>query len=323
MKKIVLLDPSVATINMGDEIIKTSILDNFNEILKDNYICNLPTHTKTFSWLQKFLYKDRMNIYNNADFKFFCGTNALYVNMLRPMPTWNINMFNYSLFKNTILLGVGLGVNGDRVNTYTRFLYNKVLSKKYIHSVRDEKTKLFLENMGFKVLNTGCPTLWGLDSQHCQKIPSKKSDNVIFTLTGYESDIVNDQAMIDILNKNYKKVYFWPQSVEDLNYLKSLDNVNSITIVSPNLVSYKRILETDIDYIGNRLHGGIFAMQNYCRSIIISIDYRASEMSKDYSFKCIPRNMVKNNLENIINSEWSTLITGLNFDKINKWKTQF
>lgn len=323
MKKILLLDPTIATINLGDEIIKESIFKNFPEILDGNYIYNLPTHTKTFSYMQKFIYKKRMSLYHTADYKFLCGTNALYMNMLRPMPTWNINLFNYDLYKNTILLGVGLGVNGKKPNLYTKLLYKKVLSKKYIHSVRDEKTKNFLISLGYKAVNTGCPTLWGMTPEHCKSIPKEKSDSVIFTLTCYEPDTINDQLMIDILLKNYKNVYFWPQSINDIDYLKSLNNIESINIVSPNLYSYDKILNSNIDYVGNRLHGGIYAMQHKCRSIIISIDYRAIEMSKNFSIKCIEREKISSKLESLINSKWETKINGIDFKLIEQWKKQF
>ena len=64
-------------------------------------------------------------------------------------------------------------------------------------------------------------------------------------------------------------------------------------------------------------------MQHKCRSIIISIDYRAKEMSETYSFKCIARKNIGIELENMINNNWKTSITGLDFDKINEWKRQF
>ena len=323
MKKVLLLDPSVATINIGDEIIKYSIYKNYPEMVEGNYIYNLPTHTKTFSWLQKKLYPERMQIYYNADYKFFCGTNALYVNMLRPMPTWNINILNYDLYKDTILLGVGLGINAEKINTYTKLLYKKTLSTKYTHSVRDEKTKLFLEHLDIPAINTGCPSLWGLTKEHCANIPQNKSDSVIFTLTSYDRDSDNDQAMIDILIHNYLNVYFWPQSIDDVSYLFYLKNTENVRIVPPNIKAYEEILCSNIDYVGNRLHGGIFAIQHGCRSIIISIDYRAEEMANNYSFTCIPRRQIKKNLEELIQSEWKTEITGLDFGKIEQWKRQF
>ncbi len=324
MKNILLLDTSVSSLNQGDEIINISIKNNWNQLFKKNYIMRLPTHTPIYTPFQCFLYnKKKLNTFNNADYKFLCGTNALYTNMFRPLPSWNINIFNCGMVENTICLGTGLGVNSKKVNFYTKILYKKVLSKEFIHSTRDEKTKKFLEDLGFKAINTGCPTLWGLTPEFCKDIPTKKSNKVIFTLTGYESDRENDQIMINILKKNYEKVYFWPQSLGDLEYLKSFSNIEDIYCVAPNIIEYDNILKENIDYVGNRLHGGIFAMQHKCRTIIISIDYRAKEMSETYSFKCIQRDQISNTLENLINTEWETKINGLDFEKIEEWKRQF
>lgn len=66
---------------------------------------------------------------------------TLYTNMMRPLPQWNIYPWNASFFKDTILLGVGAGINSKSINVYTKYLYKKVLNKNYIHSTRDEYTK--------------------------------------------------------------------------------------------------------------------------------------------------------------------------------------
>lgn len=323
MKTILLLDTSVGSLNQGDEIINYSINKNWQSLFNKNYILRLATHTPMYSAFQTFLYKKKLSVIKNADYKFLCGTNALYTNMLRPMPNWNINIMNCSLLGNTICLGVGIGTNSEGVNWYTKKLYKKVLSKDYIHSTRDEKTREFLIKLGYRAVNTGCPTLWGLTPEHCRQIAAKKSDSVIFTLTYYTPDIDNDKLLINILRKNYNKIYFWPQCLNDLKYLEQLGNINDIEIVSPNLSSYATILDEKIDYIGNRLHGGIFAMQHKCRSIILAIDYRAREMHKNYSFKCIERNDINDKLPELINTEWNTELSGLNFDLIETWKKQF
>ena len=263
-----------------------------------------------------------MEAYSSADLKFLCGTNALYTNMLRPLPGWNINVFNLSLVKDTLCLGVGTGINSTSVNWYTRYLYSKVLSKKYIHSVRDEDTKIFLEKLGFKAYNTGCPTIWGLTPDLCAKISNTKSTSVVFTLTSYQPDQIRDKAMIDILKKNYKYLYFWPQTIGDLNYLKTLTDDLPI-VVSLNLFSYDKILDTEIDYVGNRLHGGVRALQHAKRTIIISIDYRADNMSENYNLPIIKRKNILEELDNKINSKWETKVEGIDFDLIKKWKHQF
>lgn len=323
MKKILLLDTSIATLNMGDEIINISIKENMGELLKKNYYITMPTHTPLFYKYQNALYPKKLDIYKSADYKFLCGTNALYTNMLRPLPNWNIHLLNTGLVKNTILFGVGIGENSKAMNLYTKILYKKVLSNEYIHSTRDEKTKKMLEQLGLKAANTGCPTLWKLTPEFCKEIPTSKSDSVIFTLTYYHKDILNDKEMIKILKKCYKNVYFWPQCIMDLDYLKELGEDDGVSIVSPNLENYHDILGEEIDYVGNRLHGGVFALQHKRRSIIIAIDYRAREMQKNYSIPCIDRENISKELEDKILSTWHTEISGLDFNKIEQWKKQF
>lgn len=323
MKRVLLLDTSVATQNIGDEIINDSIRMNWTELYERNYICKFPTHTPPYSWWQQLLVPRKLDLLVNSDYKFLCGTNALYTNMMRPLPQWNIYPWNASFFKNTILLGVGAGINSKSVNLYTKLLYNKVLNKNYIHSTRDEFTKKMLENMGYKALNTGCPTLWGFTDEFCKKIPTEKNKKVLFTLTGYQPDFENDKLMIEILCNNYKEIYFWPQTPTDYDYLRKLGDFD-VKIVTPNLYAYDKILSLNgIDYVGNRLHGGIRALQHACRSLIIAIDYRAENMSKQYRLPVIKRENIGIQLDSFINSSYRTQITGLNFDLIKKWKEQF
>lgn len=323
MKRVLLLDTSVATQNIGDEIINDSIRMNWTELYERNYICKFSTHTPPYSWWQQLLVPRKLDLLVNSDYKFLCGTNALYTNMMRPLPQWNIYPWNASFFKNTILLGVGAGINSKSVNLYTKLLCNKVLNKNYIHSTRDEFTKKMLENMGYKALNTGCPTLWGFTDEFCKKIPTEKNKKVLFTLTGYQPDFENDKLMIEILCNNYEEIYFWPQTPTDYDYLRKLGDFD-VKIVTPNLYAYDKILSLNgIDYVGNRLHGGIRALQHACRSLIIAIDYRAENMSKQYRLPVIKRENIGIQLDSFINSSYRTQITGLNFDLIKKWKEQF
>lgn len=322
MKRVLLLDTSIATQNIGDEIINDSIRMNWNELYDLNYICKYPTHTPPYSWWQQLIVPRKFEILANADYKFLCGTNALYTNMMRPLPQWNIYLWNASFFKDTILLGVGAGINSKNINFYTKYLYKKVLSKEYVHSVRDDFTKNMLENLGYRAINTGCPTLWGFTDDFCRRIPTTKREKVLFTLTGYQPDIENDKLMVDILRSNYERLFFWPQTPTDLEYLRGLGDFD-VKIVTPNLCSYDKILSNDIDYVGNRLHGGIRALQHGCRSLIVAIDYRAMNMSKKYGLPIIEREDIGSKLDRFINSSYETKITGLDFVEIEKWKMQF
>ena len=109
MKRILLLDTSVGSLNLGDEIINRSIERNWPELFQGTYIMRLGAHTPMFSPLQYVLRRRKLGMYKSADVKLLCGTNALYTNMLRPLPTWNINYLNCGLAAGTVCLGVGAG----------------------------------------------------------------------------------------------------------------------------------------------------------------------------------------------------------------------
>ncbi|WHY71038.1 polysaccharide pyruvyl transferase family protein [Fictibacillus enclensis] len=320
MDKMLLLDTSVGSLNKGDDIIMKCVKDQLKDITKDAFLLTLPTHVSPFHWYQVARGSHRVQIYKDAKYKFIGGSNLLTMDMLTHFPQWNINLFNYGPLKGSILVGVGAG-KGNKVNKYTKLLYKKVLSHEYAHSVRDERTKQIVENLGFKAINTGCATLWSLTKDFCEDIPVKKSDAVVFTLTASSRVYKEDQVLINTLNKNYKTVYFWIQGMNDLDYIKQFKNIENIIILPPTLDDFEKILSTDIDYIGTRLHGGIYAMRKKKRSIIISIDERAAGMSETYNLNTINRNEI-HQLDKLINSE---IITGVNvnFNNVDQWFRQF
>lgn len=242
--------------------------------------------------------------------------------MLNPNPQWNYNIFNCKNLIGSILVAVGSSTTRKKVNFYTKTLYNKVLNKNYLHSVRDEATKRRMESIGIKCINTGCVTTWCLNDKHCDKIPKNKSSKVVFTLTDYSKDEVRDKKMIEILMNNYSDVYYWPQGVGDYEYIKNLGYLDKLNIIPANLEAMRILLKNgDIDYVGTRLHGGIFAMQNFVRTIILIIDNRAREMKEHYNLPTIERDNI-DELDKIINSSWSTKIN-IDEEAINIWKGQF
>ncbi|MGE7120737.1 polysaccharide pyruvyl transferase family protein [Peribacillus sp. NPDC046944] len=320
MDNVLLLDTSVGSLNKGDDIIMKCIRHQLLGITNNRFTLTLPTHVSPFHWYQVARRSSRVKIYSEAKYKFVGGSNLLTMNMVTHFPQWNINIFNYHPLKGSILVGVGAG-KGTKVNTYTKVLYSKVLSHKYIHSVRDERTKKIVEDMGFKAINTGCASLWLLTPEFCNDIPTSKANEVVFTLTHHSRDIEKDQLLIDILNKNYKNIYFWVQDAKDLEYFKVFNNIEKIKIIPPTVEEYEKILDKEIDYIGTRLHGGIFAMRNKKRSIIISIDERAQGMAETYNINTIHRDNF-NQLENMINSQIITKVN-VNYKRVNAWLKQF
>lgn len=322
MKSIILFDTSSGSQNMGDYIINESVEKEMHFLFKDNFVVKYATHTPIAHCYQLFRHNPIYKYCKEADLKFLAGTNILQYRMLRPWANWNINLLNAKPYKGVVLIGAGVNPNRKKPDFYTKHLYCNILNKELIHSARDEKTKKFLESLGLKAINTGCATLWSLTKEHCKNIPTKKSLDVIFTLTDYCQDHKNDQTLIDTLMQNYRNVYFWVQGSEDYEYLKTFKNTNNIKIIGPSISEYRKVLQNkNVDYVGTRLHAGIYAMQNLKRSIIISIDNRTRDMKKTYNLNTIERKNISE-LEKLINSHFVTNIN-INADKIKQWKRQF
>lgn len=318
--KMGILNTAIFSFNKGDYIIMESAKEQLKEIVQNKFTVEIATHAPLLHSYQfdKKMKKDL----DELQVKFVCGTNLLSKSLFRRRTSWNINIFESHYLKNCVLLGVGAG-NIGKFDFYTQKVLKKVLAKDYIHSVRDEEAKVMLESIGLQAINTGCPTLWNLNKEHCQQIDTEKRGKVVFTLTDYKKDIVKDQMLINILKANYKEIYFWVQGFKDFEYFRELENIEDIHILYPEVSQYESFLENnECDYVGTRLHAGIKAMQKKRRSIIIIVDNRARSMKKDYQLNCIERDEIEEKLESYIQSEIITDIT-LKQENINKWKQQF
>lgn len=322
MKRITLFNTAIGSLNAGDYIINESGRQALDDLtVGDTFVVEYPTHTPVIHAYQSFTKNTHIKYTDSSDYKFLLGTNLLAYNNLRPWPNWNVNIFNHRPYKGVVLAGVGSAPNAPKINAYTKYLYRKVLSHDYVHSTRDEKTKELLEGIGLRAVNTGCVTLWGLTKDKCQQIPVAKSKKVVFTLTDYAQEKEKDQKLIDILTNNYDEVYFWPQGSDDFEYIHEFDT-EGIKIVAPQLEVYRELLKKgDIDFVGTRLHAGIFAMQNNVRALILIVDNRARDMQQSYNINAIERDDI-DQLESKINSEFATDVR-IDTNKINEWKSQF
>ena len=306
---IVLLDTSMGTKNVGDYIIMQNCEKQLKKVVDLNNAQHISTHELNTSDFE-------------GKYKFLCGTNILSCRM-QTYGLWKLPR-DLNAYNNIILMGVGFDSYNDKSDYYTRSLLRYMLSSQYIHSVRDSYAEKCLKGMGFKnVLNTGCPTMWGLTPEHCTKISTKKSKDVVCTITDYSRDENNDKKMLEILIANYDHVYLWLQGSEDLEYVKKLGVMDKITIIENELSEYDKILKmSDLDYVGTRLHAGIRALSAAHRSIIISIDNRAESISRDTGLPIVLRDEVSEKLENMINSEFETKID-LPWENITTWMNQF
>lgn len=314
-ESIFLHDTAVQSKNLGDEIIMDCIRKELREIFKEQFFVYGPTH----DYLGAEGYKN----VKESPFSIVCGTNLLSGNM-NSYNQWKINMFSVGKITEAILMGVGWWQYQKGINQYTKFLLKKVLSSSFVHSVRDEYTKKKLQSIGVNnVLNTGCPTMWRLDQKHCARIPKKKGDAAIITLTDYKPSPKYDGALVDIVTQNYGKIYAWMQGNGDYKHVKSIAG-NKVEYLDPCLESLDGILgdgSISLDYVGTRLHAGIRAMQHHRRTIIVAVDNRATEMGKDFHLPVIDRLDI-NGLDKMVNKEFRIELT-LPEESISEWKGQF
>lgn len=287
------------TNNLGDEIIEESCKE-FLETL--NIYNNIFSSHKRFSPL-------KFSSYRKFKYWIIGGSNILGNRKYRPgqLPFGLITTIVYR--PQLLMLGCGWIDESERVDLYSRLKIKLLYPKNFPHSVRDSKTKNLLESIGYKnIYNTSCPTIWNLPSNINSLLPSKKSSACVFTLTDYRKDYKRDNELIRIICSNYDEIYFWPQGSLDTQYLSELvaknnlsNQFKNIRIIPRDLKSFDKLLEEKkIDYIGTRLHGGIRALQNYKRTIIIAIDNRASGIGKDNNLCILDRKKIFSGLETLI-----------------------
>ena len=316
-KTICIFDTSIASLNQGDEIIMDAINCNLRDLFPNHMVTRTLTHDR--------IGHPTYRMISDADYLFVGGTNLLSSNMNK-YRQWKVSLWDLLQgLQGVVLMGVGWWQYQGDVNTYTKLLLKGLLSPWMFHSVRDSYTENRLRQAGFSnVLNTGCPTIWNLDEEHCKAIPKDKAPNVLFTLTDYKQARENDKRFVEILIANSTRAYFWPQGRNDEHYVRELGFDNSITYLAPRLSAFDELLadpSMSVDYVGTRLHAGIRAMQHKRRSIVVAVDNRATEMGRDFNICVVPRGEESTLLE-LINQPFETHIQ-LPTESINRWKSQF
>lgn len=315
--EIIRFDTSLGTENLGDYIIMHYCNKVLDELFPKHQSIHVSTHLMPTP-------EQEIEV-KQIKYKFVCGTNLLTSSIEHHwrwiLPDGVRRKMNY---RNVILLGVGWGEYQEACTSYSQMIYRTMLNPRILHSVRDQYTLEKLQQAGFRnVINTGCPTTWALTPDFCHEIPTKKAKNVVATITDYRRDMEKDNELLAILSRNYDNIYLWLQGKHDEEYLKTLNVPENLTTISSNLKDYESILNKgDVDYVGTRLHAGIHALNHKIRSIILAVDNRATEMGRDVNLPVIQRNEIAENLDNKINSEFSTDIQ-INQENIEFFKAQF
>ena len=244
MAKIALLDTSIGSDNAGDDIIMSYCGAVCGELFSGKDIIHIPTH----------IYDEKIETIEDR-VKILCGTNLIYKRMedSRQM----VLPYNLKSLKNTCLLGIGmqqLGIESEP-SQFTVDLLKMMLDNKFIHSVRDAQTEDFLKSIGIKnVINTSCPTMWGLTREHCEKVPALKSDTVLTTVTDYAPDAEADAFMLNTLLEEYENVYLWVQGQCDYLYLQKIINCRRLKLIPPVLDELDLFLDNNICSFLNLQH---------------------------------------------------------------------
>lgn len=311
--KIAVLDTSVTSMNLGDEIIMDASRKVLYELFPNAFYVTLPTH-EFFLW-------ESYRVLKDCDYIFVGGSNLLKSKMMWHNQ-WKISPLDFLLRKNCILLGCGWWHYQAPADWYSRFVLQRILSKDYQHSVRDNYSRQQLLGAGINnVLNTSCVTMWQLDAKHCASIPRQRASRVITTVTGYNANPAADRAVIDTLLKYYEEVVLWVQQPEDFSYGLALAD-GKLKLIAPNLTAYTNFIrDNHVDYVGSRLHGGIRALQMGKRTMILAVDNRALEICRDTRLPVVRREDIAA-IDRWITTPSPTAIQ-LPLNAIQEWKQQF
>ena len=313
IRTITLLDTSVATDNLGDGIIMDAVNDVVREVFPNCYTNRVATHD--------YMGPVSRQLCSESDLCIVGGTNLLDRNILSRGSLWKLKAQDLARLRNVVLLGVGWRGYTPGPSALTRRALSRILSSRYSSSVRDGYTLGQLDDVDLPVRNTTCVTMWNLTENHLMKIPEEKADTVITTLTHYSPRPTEDRAMLSSLTRLYDRVLFWPQQAKDRGYFDTLD-VKGVDLVEPRLEAFNAALDSaEVDFVGTRLHAGVRALQRGRRALIIAIDNRATEISKDTGLPTRQRGATAE-IEAWISTPARTAIR-LPLDAIHAWKDQF
>lgn len=281
MRIATLLDTSVASDNLGDEIIMDAVYDVVTEILPNTYFYRVGTHDYMGDVSRRRLAK--------SDFSILGGTNLLHSRMLSERALWKLGIIDVLKVRSVVLLGLGWHSYMGPMSRTTNAILNRILSPDHLHSVRDAYAAEKLTGIRPKIVNTGCMTMWGLTPAHCASLPRKRATDAVTTLTFYKPDPEADRRMLHLLQARYRTVAYWPQQADDMRYFESLD-VRGVQMIPPRTDAYTRYLQDeDVDFIGTRLHGGIRALQKGRRALVVAVDNRATEIARDTRLPIVQR----------------------------------
>ncbi|MBW8726195.1 MAG: polysaccharide pyruvyl transferase family protein [Inquilinus limosus] len=314
MDTVAIVDTSICTDNLGDEIIMDAVNSVVWDLFPNAYVLRVPSHESLSDRTRKFV--------RQADWCFIGGTNLLS-SKITALGLWRLDRLAAAAYGSTrtVCLGTGWNKYMSEATPGTRALLRTALSPELTHAVRDSYTTSHLEKVGLKAVTTSCMTTWSLTPEHCSTIPAKRASSVVFTLSAWHPDAAADRAFVEVLRRRYKRVTFFSQMQNDYDYFRQF-GWDDISVAAVTTEAYNHFLENeDVDFVGTRLHGGIRAMQKGRRALILAIDNRATELGKDTGLPVLQRTDTAG-IEAWLDRE-EPIRPKLPEAAINSWKAQF
>ncbi|HEY0248648.1 MAG TPA: polysaccharide pyruvyl transferase family protein [Gryllotalpicola sp.] len=267
---IVLVDPGMASTNIGDQIISDAVHREFVAPLRAAgvEVETIPMHGQ--------LSEESRARLRRADDVVVSGTNLLADHMRFRSP-WQWATRDIELTRGK-LTTFGVGWWQYQLGGVDPFSarWLRALSSGRPWAVRDEYSAARLRAAGVAAVHTSCPTLWGVERQ---ALPSDES-RVIATFTDYNQDPLADRRLVELLESRFAEVLYWPQGPGDERYIRSIVP-GEPRLIPASLAAFDAELQRpSTAYVGLRLHGGIRAMQFGVPTLILSIDNRAREISR-------------------------------------------
>ena len=310
---VAILDPAIATRNAGDEIISDASRTEIHYTLPHHFQTTLPTHERmgTRSW----------RLVTQSEHTILAGSNILTTALLLDRG-WRYSLIDTLWVDNIISLATGWRSYRQERSLIGGAMLRRALSKTGIHSVRDEYSRKRLMDAGIRnVVNTACVTMWRLDTEALAALPPERAPRVVTTInTGHPSPV--DRALAEALFRNYEEVHVWPQGIDDGDQVRALFGERA-KILGPTLRAYDELLKSDgpLDFVGTRLHGGIRALQNRRRALIVAVDNRAAEIARDTNLPVVDGTSADELEDRIRNPR--PIEVRLPLDAIAEWRGQF
>jgi hypothetical protein len=291
-----LIDPSLQdhsgrpSDNLGDVVIFRSIARCLGLLFPGEEIRRISSHEP--------LQESHYEILKAARMMFLGGSNLLSSDV----PTYN--QWNFTAqredydtpgFKDAVLFGIGWWQYQHAPTAFTSDFYRRILNGSGLHSVRDSYTVVRLGEAGVpNVVSTGCPSMWSLDGVASDRARVWTED-CLATITDYYTNPCEDEQFLRLVLDHFRgTVFLFPQGTGDVDYIRTLpvfqQKSRRFHILEHSLEKLETFLDTErVAYVGTRLHGGIVALNNGVPSLILAVDNRAAEMSKDFGLPVVKR----------------------------------